>query len=71
MEEINAIVQVLGNGFFPIAVCGVLFWYVNKKDKLHKEEIEEVKKSIDGNTKAISKLVTSVEELIKKEIEKK
>ena len=41
MEGLNAVVQILGQGFFPIMVCGVLFWYVYKKDGQHKEEISE------------------------------
>lgn len=57
MENISGIVQMLGNGFFPIVVCGLMFWYVYMKDKAHKDEINELRKSIDNNTRAIQKLV--------------
>lgn len=53
MESLNGIVTLLGNGFFPIIVCGFLFWYVWNKDKQHKEEISELRKSIDKLTKCI------------------
>lgn len=57
MDGLNAVVQVLGNGFFPIVVCGLLFWYVYRKDTQHKEEINELRKSIDNNTLVVQKLV--------------
>lgn len=61
MDVISGVVQILGNGFFPIAVCGFLFWYVYKKDSQHKEEITELRKSIDGNTRALQRLVDHME----------
>ena len=60
MEGLSGVVQILGNGFFPIVVCVFLFWYVYKKDAQHKEEIGELRKSIDNNTMAIQKLVDKI-----------
>lgn len=68
METLNAITTLLGNGFFPILICGVLLWYIYKKDTQtreamkemnanHKEEIAELRKSIDNNTIVVQKLV--------------
>lgn len=57
MDGLTALTQILGNGFFPIIVCGVLFWYVYKKDAQHKEEIGELRKSIDNNTLVVQKLL--------------
>ena len=61
MEGINALTQVLGNGFFPIIISGVLCWYVYKKDQSHKEEISELRKSIDNNTMVVQKLIDKME----------
>lgn len=72
MDALNAVVTVLGNGFFPIAVCGCMFWYVYKKDiqtreamkeinANHKEEIAELRKSIDNNTLVVQKLVDKMD----------
>lgn len=61
MDVISGVVQILGNGFFPIAVCGFLFWYVYKKDAQHKEEIGELRKSIDSNTRILQKFVDRME----------
>ena len=60
MDGINGVVQILGNGFFPIVVCGLLFWYVYKKDLQHKEEINELRKSIDNNTLVVQKLIDKI-----------
>lgn len=68
METLNAITTLLGNGFFPILISGILLWYIYKKDAQtretlkdinsnHKEEIAELRKSIDNNTIVVQKLV--------------
>jgi len=54
---LTEVVNILGNGFFPILVTGVLMWYIYKKDSNHKEEIGELRKSIDNNTTVIQKLI--------------
>lgn len=61
MDTLQAVVTILGNGFFPIIVCGFLFWYVYNKDKQHKEEISELRKSIDNNTSILQKFVDRME----------
>jgi hypothetical protein len=38
-------------------VCGFLFWYVYHKDKEHKTEIDELRKSIENNTMVLQKFV--------------
>lgn len=57
MDTLQALTTILGNGFFPIIICSVLCWYVYKKDQAHKEEIGELRKSIDNNTLVIQKLL--------------
>lgn len=61
MESLNALATLVGNGFFPIVICAVLFWYIYKKDIAHKEEISELRKSIDNNTAVIQKLVDKMD----------
>lgn len=61
MEGLNALVQVLGNGFFPIAASACMFWYVYKKDLQHKEEIAELRTSIDNNTLVVQKLLDKMD----------
>lgn len=74
MDTLNALVTILGNGFFPIAVCGVMFWYINKKDAAHKAEIDELRTAVDQNTKAIelgARAIDQNNELIKEFIKLK
>lgn len=54
--DANALVQIISNLGFPIAMCGALFWYINKQTELHKDEMHELKQSIDNNTLIITKL---------------
>lgn len=54
--DANVLVQIVSNLGFPIAMCGALFWYINKQTELHKEEMHELKQSIDNNTLVITKL---------------
>lgn len=45
---------------FPIVAYGALFWYINKKDKEHKEETEKLTEAINNNTIVITKLIDKV-----------
>ena len=42
MDTLNAITTLLGNGFFPILICGVLLWYIYKKDAQTRETMKEM-----------------------------
>ncbi len=53
---INAI-STLG---FPIVVAAALFWYINKKDENHKEEINSLRQSLDRNTTILEELKTLI-----------
>ena len=64
METLNALATLLGNGFFPIIVCiiSTVFAYLIKEmNANHKEEITELRKSIDNNTLVVQKLVDKMD----------
>lgn len=65
----NAIASLVGSLGFPIVCCGALFWYVNKTMREFSDKIErnlqDLSKSIQDNTNATTKLVTTVELLTK------
>lgn len=46
---------------FPIVVCAALFWYINKQNENHKEEINQLRETIHENTNILHEL----KELIK------
>lgn len=60
--DISAVSQLIANLGFPIAVCCILFWYVYKVEKTHKEEIDTLTHAIENNTIALTKLESKLEE---------
>lgn len=54
--DVNMVTQLVGSLGFPIVSCGALFWYLVKEKEAHKEEMEEVRKSVEANTTAINLL---------------
>lgn len=54
--DVTMLTQLIGSLGFPIVCCGALFWYLVKEKDAHKEEMEELRKSVEANTMAINSL---------------
>ena len=54
--DVTMVTQLVGSLGFPIVCCGALFWYLVKEKDAHKEEMEELRKSVEANTTAIHAL---------------
>lgn len=54
--DFNAIVQGISMVGFPIVMCLILMWYINKNAVLHKEEIDKMSDALKNNTIALVKL---------------
>lgn len=54
--DVTMVTQLVGSLGFPIVCCGALFWYMVKEKEAHKEEMEELRKSVEANTNAINSL---------------
>lgn len=54
--DVGTVTQLVGSLGFPIVCCGALFWYLVKEKDAHKEEMEELRKSVEANTTAIKSL---------------
>lgn len=54
--DVGTVTQLVGSLGFPIVCCGALFWYLVKEKDAHKEEMEELRKSVEANTNAINSL---------------
>lgn len=54
--DVTMVTQLVGSLGFPIVCCGALFWYMVKEKEAHKEEMEELRKSVEANTIAINSL---------------
>lgn len=61
--DVSNIIQIITNLGFPIAVCLICFWYINKKDEKHVEEVGEMAKALNNNTLVMQKLVDRLENL--------
>ena len=61
--DITTITQFISTLGFPIAVCLICFWYINKREEQHKEEISELAKAINNNTIVMQKLVDRLEDV--------
>lgn len=54
MNEVLTLISTVG---FPAAMCCIMCWYIWKLQEQHTHEISDLKKAIDNNTRAISRLV--------------
>ena len=66
--DLAQIGQFISQYGFPIVCCGVLFWDHMKTEQrreedneMHKEEVAELRKSIEANTLAINSLCIHLE----------
>nr|DAI85257.1 MAG TPA: YvrJ protein family protein [Caudoviricetes sp.] len=48
--DMAAISQLISTIGFPIAVCLICFWYINKMQEQHSAEIGELTKALNNNT---------------------
>ena len=60
----DAIVSIVSSVGFPIAMCLVLLWYINKKDEQYVEQLTEMENELDSvkmdTTKALVEVNTSL-----------
>lgn len=71
IKELNMDPQVIGQLIaslgFPIVACGALFWFVNKQDTQHNEEMRELRKSIESNTSVLTSLKDLIQVIVAKD----
>ena len=69
MEDL---LTLIGNYAFPIVCCAALFWkmdkdqkttqeYMEKRDQLHRDEINSLREVLENNTTAILELRASMD----------
>lgn len=58
--DFTTVTQFVSTLGFPIAVCLICFWYINKREEQHKDEVTELAKAINNNTLVMQKLVDSL-----------
>lgn len=55
--DFGSITQVISSLGFPIAVCLICFWYINKREEQNKAEIDRLSEAVNNNTLVMQKLV--------------
>lgn len=55
--DANTVIQTISTLGFPIAVCLICFWYINKREEQQRTEMLELSKAINNNTLVMQKLV--------------
>lgn len=61
--DFSTVTQFISTLGFPIAVCLICFWYINKREEQHKDEVTELAKAINNNTIVMQKLVDRLEDV--------
>lgn len=58
VQEITSIISTVG---FPICVCLISFWYINKMQEQHKAETDKLAEALNNNTLVMQKLIDNLE----------
>ena len=66
-QALTYITEFISNVGFPIACCGALFWYVNKRDERHYQELESLKNTVSQNSEILKELKLLISAFIQKE----
>lgn len=59
------IIEIIGSIGFPIAMCLLLFNYMEKQGEKHDKEIGDLTETINNNTKILTELTTLIKTLNK------
>ena len=65
MENIDIILQAIATVGFPIVMCCVMFWFLNKEQESHKEEMKELRSVISQNNEILAGLKQLIEDKLK------
>lgn len=61
--DLNAFTTLIGSLGFPIVMCLLLYYRMDKQDENHKNEMEKITEALNNNTQAITSLVTKISTL--------
>ena len=65
MENVNVIIQAVSTVGFPIVMCGIMFWFLNREQENHKAEMLSLKEVIAENNKVLEGLKQLIEDKLK------
>lgn len=61
--DTQTIIQLISNVGFPIAMCVALFYYMIKQRQEHSVELENLRNTLEENTKVLTELSTLIKQL--------
>lgn len=68
VDATSTILQAISSVGFPIVMCIVMFWYIQKVEERHRQEIEslrnainETKSAINNNTVVMNRMLDKME----------
>ena len=59
--DAQVITGIITNVGFPIAVCLICFWYINKMQEQHRAETDKLAEALNNNTLVMQKLINNLE----------
>lgn len=65
--DVVTLMEAVSTVGFPIAMCVLLLWYINKQTEEHQRESRYFTSAINQNTNAITKLTYMIEKLSRQE----
>lgn len=63
--DISQIIELISGVGFPVAVCIALFYFLNKSNEKHQQEIKQLTETINSNTQVLTELSTLIKTLVK------
>ena len=65
MDSLDIIIQAVSTVGFPIAMCVLMFWFLNKEQQTHKDEMNEMKDVIARNNEVLASIKQLIEDKLK------
>jgi len=59
--DIASISQLVSSVGFPIAMCGLMAYYIKYTEDRHREEVNGLRDALNNNTTVLQKLVDTLE----------
>lgn len=58
--DVSTISQLISTVGFPIAMCGLMAYYIKYTEDRHREEVGSLRDALNNNTTVLQKLVDSL-----------
>lgn len=65
--DYEVLINAISTIGFPIVMCGIMFWFLNKEQETHKAEMLALKDVIARNNEVLASLKQLIEDKLDKE----